>query len=377
MEISGWDPRFQERFDHKAYLPDPLPDQLELEPETYNAIVEASAAVARADQAASLLPNPRLLARPAIRREAVSTSALEGTYAALTDVLEAEFLGRDQVSASVGEVRNYIEAAEYAYDQVLDGVPISRHLLETIHGILVKGTSSHTQDAGRIRTTQVFIGAGGGSVGEARFIPPPPGDFLRDGLEAWENWIGADSSLPTVVRMAAAHYQFESLHPFNDGNGRIGRLIAVLQLLQAGDLRVPVLNLSPWLEGRRRDYQDGLLELSQTGNWNPWIVFFSGAVSAQAADAVGRVDALLALKDRFMEQLRRARAKGVSLRIAEELIGFPMLTVSLAHERYGVSYQAANSAVSRLVQLGILRQRTEGRYDRIFASDDVLTVIQR
>lgn len=268
VPISGWDPRYREPYDHFAYVPDPLPPSFDLSARTYRAVVETSAAVARADQAAALLPNPELLARPAIRREAVSTSALEGTYAALTDVLESEFMDREQLSEPVAEVRNYIQVAEAAYAWLAEGRPITRHLLEELQAMLVAGTRSDTAEAGRLRTTQVFIGGGRGRVTEARFIPPPPGDVLRDGFLAWEDWIRRDSDLPTVIRMAAAHHQFETLHPFNDGNGRIGQLVAVLQLMASGELRSPVLNLSPWLEARRRAYQDALLALSSDGNWD-------------------------------------------------------------------------------------------------------------
>lgn len=377
VTISGFDPRFREHYDYFAFVPEPLPEHLNLRPSTYSAVVSASAAVARADQAAALLPNPMLLARPAIRREAVSTSALEGTYAALTDVLEAEFMDRGQVSDAVGEVRNYVEAAENAYAWVQEGRPISRQLLESLQGQLVAGTPSDTHDAGHLRTTPVFIGAGKGRVSEARFVPSPPGDLLRDGMESWERWVRSDSEVPTVIRMAAAHYQFEALHPFNDGNGRIGRLVAVLQLLAAGDLSLPVLNLSPFFEANRREYQDGLLHVSETGAWDDWICFFSTAVNTQAIDAVSRVQQLLALKDGFQRQLREARAKGVSLRIADDLLGYPMITPTLASSMQGVSYPAANSAIARLVDLGILRQRSRGNYDRIFSCDQVLAVIER
>lgn len=377
VPISGWDPRFNEEYEHFAYLPNPLPDTFDLAPATYASVVEASTAVARADQAAALLPNPLLLARPAIRREAVSTSALEGTYAALSEVLEAEFLNRDSLSESVGEVQNYVRAAEQAYEWVAAGRPITRQLIENLQAVLVAGTRSETTDAGRVRETQVFIGAGTGRVTEARFIPPPPGPLLRDGVEAWERWVRTNSTVPLVVRMAVAHYQFETLHPFNDGNGRLGRLVAVLQLIVDGELRVPILNLSPWLEQHRREYQDGLLSVSRTGDWDTWIRFFSTAVTAQAIDAVGRVEKLLELKEGFQSRLKQEKAKGVSLRIAEDLIGYPMITATLASTVHGVSYQAANTAIARLVSMGILRQRSRGNYDRIFSCDEVLTVIER
>lgn len=255
VPISGYDPRFKEQYDYFAYVPDRLPAKLSLDASTYNAVVEASAAMARADQAASLLPNPVLLARPATRREAVSTSALEGTYAALSDVFEADFLDADELTSSVSEVRNYVRAAERAYQLIEEGQPISIRMLEDLQRELLRGTPSDGPHAGSVRTTQVFIGVGNRRVTSARFVPPPADHRLRDGLEAWQNWIRDSSGvIPTIIRVAAAHYQFETLHPFHDGNGRLGRLVMALQLMSAGDLLYPVLNISPYLEQKRADY---------------------------------------------------------------------------------------------------------------------------
>lgn len=330
-------------------------------------------ALARADQAASLLPNPALLARPATRREAVSTSALEGTYAALSDVFEADFLDDDELTSSVSEVRNYVTAAEYAYSVIEAGRPITIRLLEDLQGQLLKGTPSDGPHAGSIRTTQVFIGAGNRRVDSARFIPPPADHRLTDGLEAWESWVRT-STLPLVIRVAAAHYQFETLHPFHDGNGRLGRLVAALQLMAAGELKHPVLNISPWLEQNRTEYQDGLLNVSQTGRWDEWVSFICAAIHAESLEVGARVDKLLALRESF--QLTLEGSKGVSLRIADDLIGYPMITASLASRLYGVSYQAANTAIAKLVNFGILRQRSKGRYDRIFQCDSVLSALE-
>lgn len=375
VPISGYDPRFGEQYEYVAYVPDPLPAELALDGATYVAVIDASAAMARADLAASLLPNPVLLARPATRREAVSTSALEGTYAALSDVFEADFLDADEMTSSVSEVRNYVTAAERSYELINKGQPISIRMLEDLQRELLRGTPSDGPHAGSVRTTQVFIGVGNRRVTSARFVPPPADHRLTDGLDAWQTWIRDTSKvIPTIIRVAAAHYQFETLHPFHDGNGRLGRLVMALQLMSAGDLRYPVLNISPWLEQNRTEYQDGLLLLSQTGEWAPWVCFISAAIHAESLEVIARVDKLLALRESFQVALQGS--KGVSLRIADDLIGYPMITVSLAAKLNDVSYQAANSAISKLVDLGILRQRTSGRYDRIFQCDAVLAALE-
>lgn len=374
VPIRGHDPRLGEEYEYVAYVPDPLPSNLELEAETYAAVIDAAAAMARADQASSLLPNPSLLARPATRREAVSTSALEGTYAFLADVFEADFLEADELTSSVSEVRNYVTAAERAYDMVAEGQPISVRMLEDLQRELLRGTSSDGSHAGSIRTTQVFIGLGNRRVMSARFVPPPADHRLLDGLRLWQDWIREPSAVPTIIRVAVSHYQFETLHPFHDGNGRLGRLVMALQLMSAGELRFPVLNISPWLEQHRTEYQDGLLRVSQTGRWDDWVSFISAAIHAEALEVVDRVDKLLALREQFQAILRGA--KGVSLRIADDLIGYPMITASAAAALHGVSYQAANTAITKLVDKGILRQRTSGRYDRIFQCDGVLAALE-
>ncbi|AWT57039.1 Fic family protein [Mycolicibacterium smegmatis] len=374
VPITGHDPRIGEEYEYVAFVPDPLPASFDLKADTYAAVIDAAAAMARADQASSLLPNPGLLARPATRREAVSTSALEGTYAFLSDVFEADFLEDDELTSSVSEVRNYVTAAERAYEMVAEGQPISVRMLEDLQRELLRGTTSDGSHAGSVRTTQVFIGLGNRRVTSARFVPPPADHRLLDGLLQWQDWVRGSTTIPTIIRVAVSHYQFETLHPFHDGNGRLGRLVMALQLMSAGDLQFPVLNISPWLEQHRAEYQDGLLRVSQTGDWDEWVCFISAAIHAEALEVIDRVDKLLALREGFQETLRGA--KGVSLRIADDLVGYPMITASVAATLHGVSYQAANTAIAKLVEKGILRQRTTGRYDRIFQCDSVLTVLE-
>ena len=376
IEIAGTDSRFQEEYRGKAYLPDPLPAMVALSNATHACIARTAASVARADQAVKQLPNPSLVVRPTIRREAVSTSALEGTYAAFTDVLEADFLGEDEMSSAVAEVRNFVLAAEEALRWIEDR-PITLAMLDHLQKILVRGTRADTAEAGHVRTTQVLIGVKDRRVGDARFVPPPPGDHLRDGCLAWHDWIQDAHELHVIARAALGHYQFETLHPFNDGNGRIGRLVALLQLVTVGELQSLVVNLSPWLKSRESDYQDHLFEVSATGNFDPWVTFFCEALHAHAVEAVNRVHQLLNLQQALRERARKARIRGVGFMLAGDLIGYPMVTARIVAELYHVSPQAANHAVGRLAEIGILRQRTEGRYARIFSCDPVLLILDK
>jgi Fic family protein len=322
-----------------------------------------------------LLPTPRLLVRPSLTREAVSTSALEGTYAALSEVLEAEYIEERRTSAEVREVQNYVLAASKGIE-LIETMPICLRLVSQLQKILVARTRGDTYDSGRLRERQVYIGEEGGQIEESRFVPPPHGDVLRDGVSDWEKWINADDDMPLLVKAALGHYQFETLHPFSDGNGRLGRLLITLQLIHAGVLTQPVLNLSPWFEPRRAAYVDHLMTLSSTGDYNPWVSFFAQAVAARSRAASRTISALLAARDRFLTKLRGVGAQGVVLDLAGDLIGFPRITVTRAAEQYDVTYPAANNAVSKLVSLGVLREITGSNYSRVFACDEVYNIIR-
>ena len=281
VPITGDDHRFGERYETYAYVPHDLPVSLGLPGEVWLQVTTAMTELGRLDAAASLIPNPTLVTRIATRREAIGTSALEGTYANLTDLLAAEELADESneadIPANVREVMNYTRAADAGYAWVQDR-PVTLSLLSSLQSLIVKGTSSDGPEAGSIRQTQVFIGAQSRRVIDARFIPPPPGDRLRGLYEAWAGWLTdptATSQIQLVARMALAHYQFETIHPYTDGNGRVGRLVAILQLLREGVLHVPVLSISTWLNDHATDYRDHLLEVSRTGDWAPWVGFFA------------------------------------------------------------------------------------------------------
>ena len=225
---------------------------LRLSPDTWSVVVGAAAALARLDQAGRQVPNPELFRRPTLRREAQSTSALEGTHAAFTDLLEADLdEGRTTRSAEVREVLNYVQAAEHAF-QWIEERPLTIGVLGELQRILVRHTPGDLSDAGGIRDRHVVVGAQRHPITESRYVPPPPGVGLRASVDAWLHWLNAPSDIPAVVRAALAHYPFESLHPFSDDNGRLGRLIVVLQLMRYEVLHYSLLIVSPWFEARRR-----------------------------------------------------------------------------------------------------------------------------
>lgn len=332
----------------------------------------------RLDQAGRQVPNPALLRRPTLRREAQSTSALEGTYAPLSEVLEVDpdDLQPTPRSPELREVLNYVRAAEHAY-AVVGERGVSLGLLGEVHQLLVAGTAADGVMAGQVREHQVVIGPPGSRVSEARFIPPPPGSDLEIALRDWVGWVESPSQLPVVVSAALAHYQFEALHPFNDGNGRIGRLVIVLQLLRHGVLHEPLLTVSPWFEARRRQYQDLLAAVSETGAWDEWVAFFAEGVAAQAASTTEKVRQLLAYQDETHALARRQGIRGMAIDVVEGLIARPILTSGWVADVHGVSRQAAITAIGRLVDAGILRETTGGTYARVFAADAVIRILER
>ena len=376
VPITGTDVRTGENYAHHAFIPSPLPDVLVLSQRSWLAILDAEAALARLDQAARQIPDPSLLRRPSLRREAQSTSALEGTYAPFEDVLASDVGEGGAVSAEVREVLNFITAAEAGFSWIADR-PFSVDFLARLQRVLVEDTPSEHDDAGRVRIRQVVVGARGSSVRDCRFVPPPPDDSLRAGLDAWTSWINDPPTLmPRVVRAALAHYQFETLHPFSDGNGRIGRLVIVLQLLRDGALREPILVVSPWFEAHRNEYQDGLLRLSQTGDWDAWVEFFAGGVAVSADSTRVRIDELIQFAENARDLVRAAGISGVAERLSADLIGAPILTASVVAKRYSVSHQGAINALRRLVDVGLLRERT--RTNRAtFVCDRVVTILSR
>jgi Fic family protein len=383
VPIRGFDGRFDERYETHAFIPDDLPCAVDLPGEVWLAVTDAMAELGRLDAAASLIPNPQLVTRVATRREAIGTSALEGTFANLTDLFAAEVLPLEdqttEVPPNVREVMNYTRAADAAYSWVKER-PITIGMISALQSEIVRGTEADGLESGTIRQTQVFIGAKNRRISDARFVPPPPSDQLRDLYERWQRWLTDPRCIESsqlLVRIALAHYQFEAIHPYTDGNGRLGRLVAVLQLLREGALRAPVLSVSPWLKDNASEYRDHLLAISRTGDWAPWVEFFAHAVAAQARDGQDRIMRLLALRAELGDLVRSALPRArLAVEITDDLIAFPILTVASAQARYGRTNQANRNAVNSLVELGVLEPYSETKYDRLYWSRRVLQLIE-
>lgn len=226
-----------------------------------------------------------------------------------------------------------------------------------------------------MRDRLVCIGDRGQGIEDSRFVPPPPGEILKSGVSEWEKWLNAEDEIPLLVKAALGHYQFETLHPFSDGNGRIGRLAITLQLIDAKALPYPLLNLSPWFEPRRTEYVDHLLRLSQTGDFDPWVRFFGEAIKDRSDSASNTVEELVAFKDEVLVRLKQEKARGAIIDIANDLIGFPVMTVGELAATHAITYQQANNIVARLESMELIREATGRSYGRLFICDRVYNIL--
>lgn len=367
---------------HRAFVPDPLPSTMpQLAPRTYLAVADARASLAALDNTARQLPNPTLLRLPALRREAQSTSALEGTYAPLADVLIAD---EDEPStAELVEILNYVRAANHGFAWVTDGRPISLGLICDLQGLLMANTPL-AGESGRLRDRQVVIGRragadpGGFPVREARFVPPPPGDALVAGMDALVAWIGSDhhGDIDPVVEAAMSHYQLETLHPFRDGNGRIGRLLVVLHLQALGVLGEPTLTVSPWFEARRAEYYDRMLAVSTHGDWDAFVGFFARGLEQAAEQTRAEMVALTQVQAELKERVRSSPLRADSAHALVDLaVANPTFTVRRVQAELGLSYGRANRVVAQLVDLGILDVVDPAAYKRRFFAPRVMQVL--
>lgn len=383
VDISDIDPLLGP-WEHKAFVPSPLPRELPpLEPRTYLVVAEARAALAALDNTATQLPNPTLLREPTLRLEAQSTSALEGTYAPIAEVLVAD--EDEPTTAELVEILNYVRMANHAYAWVADGRPFTTGFLNDLQGLLMRGTPLEKL-SGRIRNTQVVSGRrvdadfAGFPVHVARFVPPPPGVHLEGGVRDLVAWLGEDHTgrLDPVIAAAMSHYQFETLHPFRDGNGRVGRLLIVLHLQSAGVLTEPTLTVSPWFEARRDTYYDRLLGVSTRGNWDGFVRFFAEGLQEAATTTREEMVALVAVQAELRDRVRASTLRADSAHALVDLaVATPTFTVRRVESELGLSYGRANKLVGQLVDLGVLRVIDPAAYKRRFFAPRVIDVLSR
>ena len=342
----------------KAFVPNPLPPSIDLQP-VLSILSRATQAVGELKGIGRTIPNPLLLVRPLPRREAVSSSGMEGTFTTLSDLFMFEAGASDpERRADNREVLNYVRALEGAIAD-LEQLPISARLIRRAHKTLLSGVTRERGariEAGEFKHDQNWIG-GDGSIDTARFIPAPP-QATPDAIDELTNFInrpGREEALP-LIDTALVHYQFEAIHPFGDGNGRVGRMLIALMLAENGVLPQPLLYISPWLERHKAFYIDLMFEVSQSGNWLPWINFFLRAVAEAAEETIEVVQRVQDLQKDYRERFQTARRSALMLRIVDLAFERPVMSVSGIAEALGVTYAGAANNIKALIEAGVAEE---------------------
>jgi Fic family protein len=354
----------------KAFLPRPLPPEpnLRFDQKLSALLSEADRAVAGLDSATDLLPNPDRFVYAYVRREAVLSSQIEGTQSSLDDLIRREAGAPTSVPDDVNEVSNYVAALNTALERLSD-LPVSGRLIREAHAVLMRGVRGNDRTPGEFRRHQVHIGPEGATIQEAVFVPPPA-DAVPDAMAALERYLHEtpDMDAPPLVRIALAHAQFETIHPFGDGNGRCGRLLIGLLLAETGLLRRPVLYLSAFFRARKTEYYDRLQATRDQGDFENWLAFFLEGVRDTARDALDRARRIIALRQAhqqvIVETLGTKAAK--ALRLLDRLYQRPATDITMVKEELQVSFPTASAIVARLEAAGILLEITGRQRRRIY-----------
>jgi Fic family protein len=356
-----------------AFVPAHLPPDLTYEPDLVLALSRADAALSELSGLGRRLPNPHLLIAPYVRREAVLSSRIEGTTASVSDLLldEIEDDHPDSADADVREVRQYVEALEYGIVRLRD-LPLSLRLVCEMHERLMRGVRGGHATPGEFRRSQNWIGPAGSTPSTAPYVPPPP-DRLMDTLSNWELFLHERGRFPDLIQCALMHEQFEAIHPFLDGNGRLGRLLISLFLIERGRLSQPVLYLSAYFEARRRDYYEALQHVRTDGDWTGWLRFFLAGVEETAKEAVRHAARIMDLHDSLRQDLRQ---KPHAVTLVEALFANPFVTISRAAQLLNVSYPTARQVVAYLQTEGLLEEISGRAWRRMYVARPILEAFE-
>ena len=319
------------------------------------------------------LPNPHLLIRPFVRKEAVQSSRMEGTQSTLGELLADEAgVTVDRDPADVREVGNYVVALEYGLER-LESLPVSLRLVREMHERLMRGVRGDVATPGEFRRSQNWIGFPGSTLNQATYVPPPPAE-LMDCLGAWERFL-YDETLPPLVHAAVTHSQFEAIHPFLDGNGRVGRLLITLLLVQRDVIPSPLLYLSSYFEATRQEYYARLLGVTERGEWEEWLVYFLRGVALQAQDSVVRIQRLDDLLSDWRRRLSTGQSRSAE-RALDVLAENPFCTARRLASRLGVAFTTAQRAIDRLEKEGMIVPVGDGRRNRVYCARAILDALE-
>ena len=382
-----------------AFVPNPLPPTIHWSDRTVALLSRADQALSRLDGRAADLPTPYLLIHPMLSREAVASSRIEGSTSNLPEVYQFQLsdVARDRDDAE--EVDNHVKAMRYGLER-MTYLPISLRLIREIHEVLLSGVRGHDRRPGEFRslrlirnhevllsgvrghdrrpgefrTRQVIIGGSLPGIENARYVPPPPQEMMP-ALHALEGFLHSNPTIPLLAQLALIHYQFEAVHPFEDGNGRTGRILITLLLCERGYLAQPWLYISDFLSAHREQYVDLLLGVSLRGEWDLWLQFFLMAISASATDASKRVENLLEIRNLYRERVQSQRSVMSAFELIDQLFELPYLNVSRVQTLLNISHTASQRHVARLVDAGILTPVEGRRRPQLYVAQGILNAI--
>ena len=359
---------------YRSFRPSPLPPELELNSDLIRLLVAANRVLAILNTAASLIPDTNLFVSMYVRKEALMTSQIEGTQCTLDDILDPDLDANTNLDVS--DVVNYISAANYAI-QRLHTLPLCNRLLRETHERLMEGVRGQEKNPGEFRRSQNWIGPSGSTLKNARYIPPNVDDMTA-AMSDLEKYINESEEYDPLVRCALIHYQFETIHPFLDGNGRIGRLLILLYLMQQGLLDHPVLYVSYFLKKNRIEYYDRISEVRRSGNYEQWVRFFLEAVQSAAEDALDSIQRLSSLHERNLFLLPKTnRSVDHTRRLFEYLEQHSIIDIKRAAVDLAVSYNTISSATRKLIDCGILHETTNAARNRVFAYQQYLDILRK
>lgn len=361
---------------YKSFLPEQLPPDppIELDDETVNILSKATRSIGILEGVSRQLPNIELFVSMYVRKEALLSSQIEGTQATLDDILDPNI--EENTNRNVADVINYIKATQYAAAR-LNELPICNRLLQETHEILMQEVRGGEKNPGEFRRSQNWIGPAGSTLKDARYIPPTPEDLIQ-AMSDLEKFINREDEVDPLIKIALIHYQFETIHPFLDGNGRIGRLLIVLFLIEKKLLSHETLYISCFLKRNRIEYYDRLTEVRAKGNFEQWIKFFLLAICESAQDAIKTIDELVKLHDKNYETVTKTgKSAKTVMKIFNYLESNPIINIKKTSTELKLSFNAVSNAVKNLVELGILRQTENSRRSRGFAYEEYLGILRK
>lgn len=371
-----WKKNLSGEMAYRSFYPTPLPPKpaVDYDQEMVHLLVAANREISILEGIASRIPSVNLFVSMYVRKEALMSSQIEGTQATLDDILDP--LLDTNTNQNVADVVNYIRATEYAIGQ-LKTLPLCSRLLKDTHAVLMEGVRGQEKSPGEFRRSQNWIGGQGSTLKNARYIPPAPQD-MTECMSDLEKYINSDDSLDVLIQAALIHYQFETIHPFLDGNGRIGRLLITLFLMEKKLLTTPALYISYFLKKNRIEYYDRMMEVRSKGNYEQWIKFFLSAVYESAEDAIATIDQLIALHDKNTAYLQSLGRSGVSARkVFSYLEGSPIIEIQKTASALNLSYNTVAKSVDILTESNILVQTGKTGRSRTFAYDAYLNILRK